>query len=56
MMRASKGLGLSRADQIDVGGEQRRYVSVHEENIAVAESGVRLLTSRAPREMTIVPN
>jgi Xaa-Pro aminopeptidase len=41
--------------QMDVGGEQRRYVCVHEENIAVTESGVRLLTRRAPREMPIIP-
>jgi Xaa-Pro aminopeptidase len=41
--------------QIDVDGEKRRYVSVHEENIAVTETGVRLLTRRAPREMPIVP-
>lgn len=41
--------------QIDVDGEQRRYVSVHEENIAVTESGVRMLTRRAPREMPIIP-
>jgi len=41
--------------QIDIGGEQRRYVCVHEENIAVTNSGVRLLTRRAPREMPIVP-
>jgi Xaa-Pro aminopeptidase len=41
--------------QMDVDGEWRRHVSVHEENIAVTESGVRLLTRRAPREMPIIP-
>jgi Xaa-Pro dipeptidase len=39
---------------LDVGGEQRRYVCVHEENIAITENGARLLTRRAPREMPIV--
>jgi Xaa-Pro dipeptidase len=42
--------------QIEVDGELRRYVMVHEEDIAVAESGVRLLTHRAPRGMPIVPS
>jgi Xaa-Pro dipeptidase len=41
--------------QIEVDGDQRRYVSVHEENVAVTESGVRLLTRRAPRVMPIIP-
>jgi Xaa-Pro dipeptidase len=40
--------------EMDVDGDKRRYVSVHEEDIAVTESGIRLLTRRAPREMPIV--
>lgn len=44
----------SMAYQIDVDGETRRYVSVHEENIAVTANGVSLLNRRAPREMPII--
>ncbi|ESZ08018.1 hypothetical protein X735_30620 [Mesorhizobium sp. L2C085B000] len=44
----------SMAYQIDVDGETRRYVSVHEENIAVTSNGVSLLNRRAPREMPII--
>jgi len=39
---------------IDVKGEKRRYVLVHEENIAVTENGVRLLTRRAPPVMPLI--
>jgi Xaa-Pro aminopeptidase len=39
---------------IDVDGERRRYVLVHEENIAVAENGAQLLTRRAPPAMPII--
>jgi Xaa-Pro aminopeptidase len=39
---------------IDVDGERRRYVLVHEENIAVTENGVRLLTRRAPPLMPVI--
>jgi Xaa-Pro dipeptidase len=44
----------SMAYQIDVDGETRRYVSVHEENIAVTANGVSLLNRRAPGEMPII--
>jgi hypothetical protein len=44
----------SMAYQIDVDGETRRYVSVHEENIAVTANGVSLLNRRAPREMPTI--
>lgn len=44
----------SMAYQIDVDGETRRYVSVHEENIAVSATGVSLLNRRAPREMPTI--
>jgi Xaa-Pro aminopeptidase len=35
--------------QVDVDGEQRRYVCVHEENIAVTDIGVQLLSRVRPR-------
>jgi Xaa-Pro dipeptidase len=44
----------SMAYHIDVDGETRRHVSVHEENIAVTEHGVRLLNRRAAREMPTI--
>ena len=40
--------------QAEVDGESRRYVCVHEENIAVTENGVQLLSRRAPREMPVI--
>jgi hypothetical protein len=39
---------------IEVDGERRRCVLVHEENIAVTDKGVRLLTRRAPQAMPII--
>lgn len=39
---------------IEVKGQKRRYVLVHEENIAVTEQAVRLLTRRAPPAMPII--
>ena len=44
----------SMAYQIDVDGETRRYVCVHEENIAVSANEVSLLNRRAPREMPVI--
>jgi Xaa-Pro dipeptidase len=39
---------------IEVDGERRRCVLVHEENIAITDKGVRLLTRRAPPAMPII--
>lgn len=44
----------SMAYQIEVDGELRRHVCVHEENIAVTADGVSLLSRRAPREMPTI--
>jgi Xaa-Pro dipeptidase len=44
----------SMAYQIEVDGETRRYVCVHEENIAVTPNGVSLLNRRAPPEMPTI--
>ncbi|WP_161808140.1 Xaa-Pro peptidase family protein [Mesorhizobium sp. 1M-11] len=40
--------------QIDVDGEMRSHVCVHEENVAVTADGIRLLNRRAPREMPVI--
>ena len=40
--------------QVDVDGEKRRCVLVHEENIALTETGPRLLTRRAPPTMPVI--
>lgn len=44
----------SMAYRIDVGGETRIHVCVHEENVAVTTNQASLLNRRAPREMPTV--
>ncbi|MGT2465812.1 M24 family metallopeptidase [Mesorhizobium atlanticum] len=44
----------SMAYQIDVGGETRVHVCVHEENVAVTTNEASLLNRRAPREMPTI--